>query len=241
MNHAVTIVGYDSEAGVDYWIVKNSWGTRWGEDGFMRLQRGVGMCGVGRTIVTISCDRDLSVTLPPTAQPTITTEQPGECRDKKMWCARYKRRGWCRPANKNYNFALENCQNTCGFCNGEDGCNDIFVDCPSYADRFCAKKNDFRKSCQKTCGSCVEVTSTTEQPTCFDVNYTCDYYVSQGYCASDSLYFKWMGENCANSCGFCPSLECQDTYADCAGSVSSGYCDSSFRFRKSCRASCGDC
>ncbi|MGI4329177.1 C1 family peptidase, partial [Klebsiella pneumoniae] len=51
IDHGVTIVGYGTERGMDYWIVKNSWGTNWGENGYIRIQRnigGAGKCGIAR-------------------------------------------------------------------------------------------------------------------------------------------------------------------------------------------------
>ena len=38
--HAVKIIGWGNEAGVDYWICANSWGTGWGEQGFFRIRMG---------------------------------------------------------------------------------------------------------------------------------------------------------------------------------------------------------
>ncbi|VAI30979.1 ervatamin-B-like [Triticum dicoccoides] len=48
LNHAVTVVGYGADgSGQEYWVVKNQWGTGWGEEGYMRLARGNGAnCGV---------------------------------------------------------------------------------------------------------------------------------------------------------------------------------------------------
>uniref|UniRef100_A0A2N9GSM6 Cathepsin propeptide inhibitor domain-containing protein n=1 Tax=Fagus sylvatica TaxID=28930 RepID=A0A2N9GSM6_FAGSY len=52
-NHAVTTIGYGTnDDGTQYWLIKNSWGTHWGEDGYMRIKRGIGapegLCGIAK-------------------------------------------------------------------------------------------------------------------------------------------------------------------------------------------------
>ena len=44
VDHAVQVVGIDTEAG--YWKVRNSWGTSWGEAGFIRLALGANTCAI---------------------------------------------------------------------------------------------------------------------------------------------------------------------------------------------------
>lgn len=44
MDHGVVLVGYDNTASTPYWIVKNSWGTGWGEDGYIRIRKGTDEC-----------------------------------------------------------------------------------------------------------------------------------------------------------------------------------------------------
>ena len=46
-DHAVSVVGYGSENGQDYFIIRNTWGRTWGENGYIRIARNKRMCNVG--------------------------------------------------------------------------------------------------------------------------------------------------------------------------------------------------
>ncbi|KAK4756091.1 hypothetical protein SAY87_009848 [Trapa incisa] len=60
INHGVLLVGYGSKGfsilrlgKQPYWTIKNSWGKRWGEDGYYRLCRGHGMCGMNTMVSAV--------------------------------------------------------------------------------------------------------------------------------------------------------------------------------------------
>ena len=49
LDHAVTAVGYGVENGVEYYLVRNSWGSGWGDHGYIKIATqasGAGICGI---------------------------------------------------------------------------------------------------------------------------------------------------------------------------------------------------
>merc|ERR1719360_46125 len=134
-DHAITVVGYGTEDGVDYWLIKNSWGTSWGEDGYIKLKRGVNMCGIGTEYSVPICTTVTGATDSP-----LTTAKP--CTDNYSNCA---------------TLAESNCQNSCGLCDGMTPassytCYDMYSNCADYSS-YCSY-DSIKNYCKITCGSC---------------------------------------------------------------------------------------
>jgi len=60
-NHAILVAGYghDEASGLDYWLIKNSWGSGWGDNGYIKLKKGTGHCAIGYVHQTIPvCEKN---------------------------------------------------------------------------------------------------------------------------------------------------------------------------------------
>merc|ERR1712013_202911 len=90
-NHAVTAVGYTPQ----FVLVKNSWGTGWGDKGFVKFTRNYNNCGLFK----YSSYPTLKKTKPDPPKPT--------CKDKRKSCNKNK----CSK-----NKYAKKCQKTCGKC-----------------------------------------------------------------------------------------------------------------------------
>lgn len=61
LDHGVLIVGYGASGYAPirfkekpYWIIKNSWGANWGEEGYYKLCRGRNICGIESLVSTVT-------------------------------------------------------------------------------------------------------------------------------------------------------------------------------------------
>ncbi|KAG2787669.1 hypothetical protein JG687_00013100 [Phytophthora cactorum] len=64
VNHAVVVVGFgETDAGEKFWIIRNTWGTMWGEDGYMRIARGSSVGDYGPCNLYVYADYPVNLTV----------------------------------------------------------------------------------------------------------------------------------------------------------------------------------
>ncbi|KAJ7546186.1 hypothetical protein O6H91_08G029200 [Diphasiastrum complanatum] len=97
VNHGVLIVGYGTDGGLDYWIVKNSWGPAWGESGYIRMQRNAGqpggLCSIN-TLPSYAVKRGIPGPSPPTPPPEMC-DRFSRCPSSSTCCCRFQILRFC--------------------------------------------------------------------------------------------------------------------------------------------------
>ncbi|KPA82923.1 cysteine peptidase A (CPA) (CPA) [Leptomonas pyrrhocoris] len=122
LNHGVLLVGHNDSADPPYWIVKNSWGTSWGEKGYIRLEKGSNQCMMKEYAMSAQ------VSGPTTPRPPIASAAPApaqatngkviiqrKCHNSgcTLLCSNVTfPTGVCVPSKKNGGSAILSCSGT---------------------------------------------------------------------------------------------------------------------------------
>ncbi|UCF11743.1 MAG: hypothetical protein JSW06_06745 [Thermoplasmatales archaeon] len=81
INHAVALVGWDDNQGTNgVWFLRNSWGTNWGEDGYMRIEYGICSIGYSACYVNYQGSPFLKITLPDGTPSILAEGEPTDVR-----------------------------------------------------------------------------------------------------------------------------------------------------------------
>ncbi|UCH92809.1 MAG: RICIN domain-containing protein [Candidatus Aminicenantes bacterium] len=118
VNHAIVLVGWDDTGG--YWILKNSWGTAWGESGYMRITYGCNQVGYGAAYATVADHRCLGANrwykfvnrssgnaLDVNSGSSLVYHYPYNGNTDKHWNITAVGSGWVKIENRYSGYALD--------------------------------------------------------------------------------------------------------------------------------------
>ncbi|KAL6207879.1 hypothetical protein ACLB2K_018832 [Fragaria x ananassa] len=127
LDHGVAVVGYGTEYGIDYWIVRNSWGASWGESGYIRMERNLGNSATGKCGIAMEPSYPVKVgqnppnpgpSPPSPIKPPQVCDNYFSCPESNTCCCIYQYQNYC--------FAWGCCP-----LEGATCCDDHYSCCPS--------------------------------------------------------------------------------------------------------------
>ena len=127
LDHGVAVVGYGTEHGSDYWIVRNSWGASWGESGYIRMERNLGNSATGKCGIAMEPSYPVKVgqnppnpgpSPPSPIKPPQVCDNYFSCPESNTCCCIYQYQNYC--------FAWGCCP-----LEGATCCDDHYSCCPS--------------------------------------------------------------------------------------------------------------
>jgi len=218
-NHSVLAVGWGTIDGLDYWLIKNSWGWWWGDNGYIRVKRGTCNTNYGCTVFsaveTAVCSSD-----------SPCGAQEGHCESNDMCQSGTT----CGEKNCPVIETCPNCHelfseaNCCAAL--ENGGKDCWSGCSKTqgkcdwcgADGWCCRKNWIGNGCDGKIGGnwghqCVlkptDAGLENQGKDCWNgCNYKqgkCDWCGTDGWCCRKG----WVGNGCDGNVGGSNGHQCQ--------------------------------